>query len=129
MRLSRTTVYALHATLRLADSDVDRPIPCSTLARHGPMPERFLLQILRDLVEHGILESTRGVDGGYRLKRPPDRITLLDIVEAVDSPLEPSIPDLPGLPEHVRGQIMTALQLTARATRHTLQQLTIADLR
>ncbi len=52
------------------------------------MPERFLLQILRVLVTHGILRSTRGVDGGYSLTKPADQISLLEVIEAIDGPLD-----------------------------------------
>ena len=52
------------------------------------MPERFLLQILRNLVNHGILRSTRGVEGGYSLIKPADEISLLDLIEAIEGPLE-----------------------------------------
>ncbi len=65
MKFSRTVSYALQATLQLAQEDRAAPVPCSQLAAEGKMPERFLLQILRNLVTHGILRSTRGVDGGY----------------------------------------------------------------
>jgi Rrf2 family protein len=66
VKLSRTASYALQAVLQLAQSDASGyPVPCSRLAAEGKMPERFLLQILRSLVTHGILGSTRGVDGGY----------------------------------------------------------------
>ena len=65
MKLSRTVAYAVRATLQLAQLEADGPVPCSKLANEGKMPERFLLQILRNLVTHGILRSTRGVDGGY----------------------------------------------------------------
>ena len=67
MKLSRTVAYAVRATLQLAQNPSDSPVPCSKLASDGNMPERFLLQILRNLVTHGILRSTRGVDGGYTL--------------------------------------------------------------
>ena len=67
MRLSRASAYALGAVLQLAHAPAGMPVPCSQLAKHGQMPERFLLQVLRNLVNHGILVSTRGVDGGYAL--------------------------------------------------------------
>ena len=59
------------------------------------MPDRFLLQILRNLVAHGLLRSTRGVIGGYTLARDPDDISLLDIIEAVEGPVtfEPADPN------------------------------------
>jgi Rrf2 family protein len=87
MKLSRTVDYALRATLMLAQQDTQRPIPCSHLAEQGEMPERFLLQILRNLVNHGILRSTRGVDGGYALVRPAGEVSLLNIMEAIEGPM------------------------------------------
>lgn len=88
MKLSRTVSYAVRATLQLAQNDRSTPVPCSRLASEGDMPERFLLQILRVLVTQGILKSTRGVDGGYSLVRPPEEISLLEIIEAIDGRLD-----------------------------------------
>src|ERR1700687_5384355 len=93
MKLSRTVAYAIYATLQLAQSKSGVPVPCSHLAAEGHMPERFLLQILRHLVTHGILHSTRGVDGGYALERKPEEISLLEIIEAIDGPLDSAPPD------------------------------------
>jgi len=92
------------------------------------MPERFLLQILRSLVTHGLLHSTRGVEGGYYLVRPPDQITLRDIVEAFDHPLEPSVPMLDGLPLPIRQKLMETLDHVSCAARQELQKLTVAEL-
>ncbi len=94
MKLSRTVDYAVRATLELARQSEQAPVPCSQLAAAGQMPERFLLQILRNLVTHGILRSTRGVEGGYTLVRPIDEISLLDIIEAIEGPMESS-PEAP----------------------------------
>ncbi len=84
MKLTRTVAYALQATLQIANLHPGNPVPCSRLAAEGQMPERFLLQVLRCLVNHGILRSTRGVDGGYSLQKPPEDVTLLEIIEAVE---------------------------------------------
>src|SRR5213076_1140230 len=92
MKLSRTVAYALQATLQLAENNSHLPVPSSQLAAQGHMPERFLLQILRHLVTHGILHSTRGVDGGYSLDRKPEDISLLDVIEAIDGPLNATLP-------------------------------------
>lgn len=88
MKLSRTVAYAVRATLQLAEKKSSAPVPCSELASEGQMPERFLLQILRNLVTHGILRSTRGVDGGYSLVRPASEISLLDVIEAIEGPYD-----------------------------------------
>lgn len=87
MKASRTVTYAVQALLLLMERNGDFPTPCSKLAKEGKMPERFLLQILRALVNAGILQSVRGVDGGYRLALPPEAITLRAIIEALEGPM------------------------------------------
>jgi Rrf2 family protein len=84
MKLSSTKRYAIQAILHLADASAHRAVPCGELARAGGMPERHLLQILATLVSHGILRSSRGSGGGYVLARPPEDISLLEIIETVD---------------------------------------------
>jgi len=128
VKVSRTIAYAIHAMLQLGRGSPGVPIPCSQLAQEGHMPERFLLQILRSLVTHGLLHSTRGVEGGYYLVRPPDQITLRDIVEAFDHPLEPSVPMLDGLPLPIRQKLMETLDHVSCAARQELQKLTVAEL-
>lgn len=88
MKLSQSVRYAILALSQLEDPEGTRPVSCRQLAKLGNMPERFLLQVLRQLVNHEVLQSTRGVEGGYRLARPGAEITLLDIVEAADGPLD-----------------------------------------
>ena len=94
------------------------PVPCSQLAKHGQMPERFLLQVLRNLVNDGILVSTRGVDGGYALARSLDDISLLQILEATEGPQVPVIPPLDAIPESSRENLQEVLrEVTAAACR------------
>ncbi|MEX2229849.1 MAG: Rrf2 family transcriptional regulator [Dehalococcoidia bacterium] len=52
------------------------------------IPKKYLSQILAPLVRRGLLTATAGPDGGYTLTREPERITLLDVIEAADGPLE-----------------------------------------
>jgi len=128
MRLSRTIAYAVHATLELAHSGQDQPVPCNQIAKVGNLPERFLLRILRRLVTSGVLRSTRGVDGGYSLSKPPNEISLLEIVDSFDHSLQPDLPALENLSQEAREHLMKALQQAAVAARQELQRLTIADL-
>ncbi len=109
MRLSRASAYALGAVLQLAHAPAGMPVPCSQLAKQGQMPERFLLQVLRNLVNHGILVSTRGVDGGYALARSLDEISLLQILEATEGPQVAIIPPLDAIPEASRGKLQQVL--------------------
>jgi Rrf2 family transcriptional regulator, cysteine metabolism repressor len=121
MKLSRTASYALQAILQLAQSDASGyPIPCSRLAAEGKMPERFLLQILRSLVTHGILGSTRGVEGGYALARSPEDISLLDVIEAVDGPVTPSLPVIGGLSEEASNKLRCTLAGVTELARREL---------
>ena len=129
MKLSRTVAYAVRATLQLAQANSGAPVPCSRLAAEGHMPERFLLQILRNLVTHGILHSTRGVDGGYSLERKPDDISLLDLIEAIDGPLIAMLPD----PENgqratTETRLREALDQVNVSMRRQLQAVRISDL-
>lgn len=129
MKLSRTVSYALHATLQLARSESgEAPVPCSRLASAGGMPERFLLQILRSLVSHGILESTRGVEGGYTLGRSPEKISLLDVIEAVRGPVASNFPIHDGLPDELKLKLERTFSGVADYTRQELGAVTLAHL-
>ncbi len=128
MKLSRTVSYALQATLQLAEAESDNPVPCSRLAAEGKMPERFLLQILRNLVAHGVLESTRGVDGGYTLRQSPAEISLLNIIEAVDGPMVSSLPVAEGLHEKSRRKLEELLDQVNDEARTRLAAIRLSDL-
>lgn len=129
MKLSRTVAYAVQATLQLAQSKSGEPVPCSQLAADGHMPERFLLQVLRHLVTHGILHSTRGVDGGYALERKPEEISLLDVIEAIEGPLGGSLSATEG--EYLSSgeiKLREALEQVASSSRRQLQAIKLSDL-
>jgi Rrf2 family protein len=92
------------------------------------MPERFLLQILRVLVTHGILKSTRGVDGGYYLSKPADQVSLLDVIEAIDGPLDGDIrTSVPGTDAAERN-LFNALEQVTKAARKQLESIKFANL-
>jgi Rrf2 family transcriptional regulator, cysteine metabolism repressor len=128
MKLSRTVAYAVQATLQLARTESDMPVPCSQLAHDGKMPERFLLQILRNLVTHGILRSTRGVDGGYTLVRPPSEVSLLEVIEAIDGPLsaESNLSDV--LPTTSHDKLQDALTQVTSTARSQLEAIKLSQL-
>jgi Rrf2 family protein len=86
VRVSARADYAVRAALELAV----RPgawtkAEAVAEAQHLPLP--FLLQTLKKLREEGLVEGKRGADGGYRLARPAEEITVADLVRAVDGPL------------------------------------------
>lgn len=128
MKLSRTVTYALQATLRLAESNATTPVPCSKLAAEGGMPERFLLQILRCLVTQGILQSTRGVDGGYSLVRSPEEISVLEIIEAIDGPYGTHAQDHDSIDAASYLRLRLALDQVATMTRQQLQSIKLSQI-
>jgi Rrf2 family protein len=128
MPLSRTVSYGVRATLQLAQLSQQGPVPCSRLAADGKMPERFLLQILRNLVTHGILCSTRGVDGGYALVRGADEISLLDVIEAIDGPYDSSLEIGNGLTGDFQNQLRDELQNVTTTTRRQLESIKLSQL-
>lgn len=128
MRLSQSVTYAIHAVLRLAARPDAGPISCGKLAREGGMPERFLLQILRDLSKKGILQSARGGGGGFVLDRRPEDITLLEVIEAVEGPLCPSLPLRGNFPAGAGDHLHAALARISDETRRQLWQVRVSDL-
>jgi Rrf2 family transcriptional regulator, cysteine metabolism repressor len=87
MKLTRAASYALHAMVHIAGEKPNKPIASHEIAQAHEIPERFLLKVLKPLVSAGLLYSVKGPHGGYRLARPANQITLLDVVEGVEGPI------------------------------------------
>lgn len=126
MKLSQSVRYAILALCQLEDPEGTRPVSCRQLAKLGEMPERFLLQVLRQLVNHKVLTSTRGVEGGYRLARPKDQITLLEIVEAADGPLKAEHNgSIEALSTASQATLATSFGEVVEAQKHALAKVTL----
>ena len=80
--INNRTEYAIRALWQLAESK-DYFSTSESIAKAQEIPGKFLPQILSDLSRAGLVRSVRGYGGGVRLSRPPDKIKLLDIVEAI----------------------------------------------
>ena len=78
MKLSVRGEYALRALIVLGLNYGKPVVPIQTISKQQNIPKRFLEQILNDLRSAGVPESKRGIKGGYRLARPPEKITDLD---------------------------------------------------
>src|SRR3989440_12705533 len=89
MKLSLRGEYALRALLVLGLNYDDRVVPISAISEQQNIPKRFLEQILNDLKSAGLVESKRGIAGGYRLARPPQRIALATVVRHLEGALAP----------------------------------------
>lgn len=91
MKLSVRGEYALRAltVLGLDYLEDDSVMRIQEISTRQNIPKRFLEQILNDLKSANILESRRGIAGGYRLKRPPETIHLAEVIRHIEGPLAP----------------------------------------
>lgn len=128
MKISRSFGYALNALIQLASAENDTPTACSKLAAQGEMPERFLLQILRLLVNYGLLTSTRGVVGGYQLARPADEISLHDVLQALANASKDSGASIESLPALAQERLNEVVNDIEAANAKRLQKVKIAEL-
>ena len=85
MHIPAKVDYGIRALLTLAAAGV--PQTAEALAVEQGLPPRFLGAILADLRRAGLVASQRGAEGGYRLARSPDDITIADVIRALDGPL------------------------------------------
>ncbi|MCP2314866.1 transcriptional regulator, BadM/Rrf2 family [Nocardia amikacinitolerans] len=84
MMMGEGVEWGLHCCMVLAWLDDHAPIATSRLAEMFELPPEYLKKRLQPLVREGILESAPGARGGYRLAKAPGRITLMDVVAAVE---------------------------------------------
>ncbi|MFZ5623529.1 MAG: RrF2 family transcriptional regulator [Gemmatimonadota bacterium] len=82
--LSQTAEYALRTVLYLAEHSGDQPVRATQLAQALKVPRNYLSKTLHLLAREGILASSRGKTGGFRLARPPEDITVLDVIGPFD---------------------------------------------
>ena len=91
MQITRQADYAVRAILYLAqvESNGDNGrIATSSVAKEQNIPSSFLAKIISQLSIAGLLNTLRGAHGGVRLAREPKNITLLEVVEAIDGPIQ-----------------------------------------
>ena len=84
MQLNEGVEWALHVCLALAWRGPDGPVRNATLAETFDLPPVYLNKQLQALARAGIVRSTPGPKGGFELARKPDRITVMDVVDAVE---------------------------------------------
>lgn len=84
MKYSKATDYALHTMLFLAAASPRTTVGVQQLAERQSVSPTYLSKILTKLVKAGMIESTTGVNGGYRLKRDWENISFLDIIHAIE---------------------------------------------
>lgn len=84
--LSQTTEYALRAVIHLARTTHDGPVRVDDVAEALAVPRNYLSKILHVLARDGVLASTRGPGGGFRLARPPETLRLVDVIGEFEVP-------------------------------------------
>ncbi len=134
VRISYKVDYGVRVMAMIAGCDRDRPgVPVrrQDIAEHEQVPPGFLADILGQLRNAGLLESQRGVDGGWVLSRPSDSITVADVIRALDGPLA----SIRGVRPHELAEDeggrepFVSMWVAVRASlRAVLEHVTIADL-
>src|SRR5277367_5092632 len=130
MKLTRAASYALHAVAFMASQKTqDRPMASHNIAAAVKgIPKRFLLKVLKPLVDHNVLHSVKGPNGGYRLPRSANDISILEILEAIDGPIQgqPSFVEEKNGP--LNDKLATVCQGAADQTRKYLQKIRLSEL-
>jgi Rrf2 family protein len=131
VRITAKADYAVRAAAELAAAaGSERPVKGETIATNQAIPQKFLENILSDMRQAGLVKSQRGVDGGYRLAKAPDAITVADVIRAVEGPLASVRGEAPE--DVVYGGAATPLQdvwIAVRASlRNVVENVTLGDL-
>ena len=129
VRVSAKADYAVRAALELAGAG-DASLTAEVIAGRQAIPMSFLQKILHELSVARLVTSQRGPEGGHRLARPADQITIADILRAVEGPLAAVRGEAPeslhylGIAEPLQ-EVWIALRTNMRAV---LEGVTLADL-
>ena len=127
MHIPAKVDYGMRALLELAR--VDGPATGEALANAQGLPPKFLAAILNDLRRAGLVNSQRGLEGGYRLSRPANKITAADVMRALDGPLaevrglRPEMATYDGAAAHLQ-DVWVATRASLRAV---LERVTLED--
>jgi Rrf2 family iron-sulfur cluster assembly transcriptional regulator len=126
VKVSTRGDYAARALLSLALHGSDTPTSVKEIAERTNLPQPYLEQILLAVKGAGLVRSKRGVGGGYVLARPPEEISLAQILAAVDGPLT----SLPDEHDHCEGHCVLQevwIELSEETSK-VLDRFTLADL-
>ena len=88
MKLSTRGKYGLYAMYYLAAHAGEGPLPLQSISTMGGVPKQYLEQLLGNLRRAGLVSTVRGAQGGYQIAAAPENITLRDIIDAVEGPIE-----------------------------------------
>jgi Rrf2 family cysteine metabolism transcriptional repressor len=107
LAITSKSPYAVRALSALARAGGSAPVPIGEIAKRRDIPVQFLESLFATLRRGGILQSQRGVKGGYSFARPPEQVTVLEVVELLEGELGaeagPAGPPWADAAEAVRG--------------------------
>ena len=87
MQITRQADYALRAVIFLSRLNGDQKASTSVIAEQQKIPPSFLAKIVSQLSIAGLIQTSRGARGGVSLAKPPEDISVLDVIEAIDGPV------------------------------------------
>ena len=116
LAITSKSPYAVKALCELALCGASVPIPIGELARRRDIPQQFLEGLFATLRRAGILQSQRGVKGGYLFARSPSEVTVLEVVELLEGELAPGAAE-----GEIWAEAITALRKVLAGT--TISQL------
>lgn len=128
MKLSAKAEYACLAVIALARHHQDeQPVRARVIAEGYHIPENYLAQILLQLKAAGLVFSTRGASGGYRLARDAASISLGEVLNAIEGPQESPRDEPQGLAAQVLASVMEHLRAAERAVLDRTSMAQLAD--
>ena len=134
MKLSVRGEYALRAVLVLGLNYAQSVVRIQKISEQQNIPKRFLEQILNDLKSGGVVESKRGVSGGYRLAKPPGEISLATVIRHIEGALAPvscvseRYYEKCSCPDEARCAIRSVMKEVREAIVAIVGRVTVADL-
>src|SRR3974377_2419713 len=134
MKLSVRGEYALRALLVLGLRYGPSVVPIKTISQEQNIPKRFLEQILNDLKSAGLVQSRRGISGGYRLARKPEEISVAAVVRHIEGALalvscvSEKFYEKCSCPDESRCAIRSVMKEIREAVVKIADRITIADL-
>ncbi|MCL5292499.1 MAG: Rrf2 family transcriptional regulator [Actinobacteria bacterium] len=131
MKFSARSEYALRAMIDLANNDHREVIGVKEIAARQNVPERFLEQQMTTLRKAGLVNSQRGAAGGVSLARTSDKITIAEIIEALEGHLTPVtcvVADAPDCAKSAHCAVRDLLCKVDLAVKEVLRKTTLANL-
>ncbi|KXS48753.1 Rrf2 family protein [Halanaerobium congolense] len=130
MEISAQGRYALRALVDLAVNAKDSALPLREISERQNISERYLEQIFARLKKADLIKSVRGAHGGYLLTRPPEEITVKDIMQVIEGRLAPEVEPEKHSEEELYQQMAQELWTKMESNLYQLlESITLADLK